>query len=47
MAIIIPNTPAGRRKLWGNGRGDRIRTCDLWTPRPALYQAELRPVVCT
>ena len=25
------------------GRGDRIRTCDLWTPRPALYQAELRP----
>ena len=25
------------------GRGDRIRTCDFYTPSVALYQAELRP----
>lgn len=24
-------------------RGDRIRTCDIRLPKPALYQAELRP----
>src|SRR5262245_37562363 len=24
------------------GRSDKIRTCDLWLPKPALYQAELR-----
>ena len=32
---------------WGAGvkfnRGDRIRTCDIRLPKPALYQAELRP----
>jgi hypothetical protein len=27
----------------GNGRGDRIRTCDLVVPNHALYQAKLRP----
>ena len=27
-----------------NGREDRIRTCDIWYPKPALYQAELLPV---
>ena len=27
----------------GNGRGDRIRTCDLYVPNVALYQAKLRP----
>src|SRR6187455_857148 len=27
----------------GDGRGDRIRTCDLSVPNRALYQAELRP----
>ena len=27
-----------------SGRGDRIRTCDIWFPKPALYQAELLPV---
>ena len=27
----------------GNGRGDRIRTCDLFTPSEARYQAALRP----
>src|SRR3970040_2879604 len=25
------------------GRGDRIRTCDLYVPNVALYQAELHP----
>jgi hypothetical protein len=25
------------------GRGDRIRTCDLYVPNVALYQAKLRP----
>jgi hypothetical protein len=28
-----------------NGRGDRIRTCDLVVPNHALYQAKLRPEV--
>ena len=27
----------------GSGRGDRIRTCDLFTPSEARYQAALRP----
>ena len=27
-----------------NGRGDRIRTCDICVPNAALYQAELLPV---
>ena len=27
-----------------NGRGDRIRTCDLLVPNQALYQAKLHPV---
>ncbi len=26
-----------------NGRGDRIRTCDICVPNAALYQAELLP----
>ena len=26
-----------------NGRGDRIRTYDLYVPNVALYQAKLRP----
>jgi hypothetical protein len=26
------------------GRGDRIRTCDIYVPNVALYQSELRPV---
>src|ERR1043165_4157709 len=26
-----------------NGRGDRIRTCDLLVPNQALYQAKLHP----
>ena len=25
------------------GRGDRIRTCDFYLPKVALYQAELHP----
>jgi hypothetical protein len=25
------------------GRGDRIRTCDLYVPNVALYQTELHP----
>src|SRR5690606_37675709 len=25
------------------GRGDRMRTCDLYVPNVALYQAELHP----
>ena len=27
----------------GNGRDDRIRTCDVLVPNQVLYQAELRP----
>ena len=27
-------------------RGDMIRTCDLFAPNEALYQAELHPVWC-
>ena len=26
-----------------DGRGDRIRTCDFYLPKVALYQAELHP----
>jgi hypothetical protein len=26
-----------------NGRGDRIRTCDIYVPNVALYQSELHP----
>ena len=29
-----------------NGRGDRIRTCDICVPNAALYQAELLPADC-
>lgn len=29
--------------LSANGRGDRIRTCDLLVPNQALYQAKLHP----
>ena len=29
--------------MFGNGRGDRIRTCDLYVPNVALYQTELHP----
>ena len=32
-------------KKTSNGRGDRIRTCDLVVPNHALYQAKLRPGV--
>ena len=34
-----------RFSLLENGRGDRIRTCDLFTPSEARYQAALRPDV--
>src|SRR4051812_34396295 len=30
-----------------DGRGDRIRTCDLYVPNVALYQAKLRPDIFT
>ena len=33
-----------RKPLRINGRGDRIRTCDIYVPNVALYQSELRPV---
>ena len=29
-----------------DGRGDTIRTCDLFVPNEALYQAEAHPVIC-
>ena len=33
--------------LENNGRDDRIRTCDLFTPSEARYQAALHPdLVC-
>ncbi len=28
------------------GRGDRIRTCDIYVPNVALYQSELHPESC-
>src|ERR1700692_2115206 len=34
------------KKIWRpkiNGRGDRIRTCDIYVPNVALYQSELHP----
>jgi hypothetical protein len=35
---------AGEKPNEINGRGDRIRTCDIYVPNVALYQSELRPV---
>lgn len=33
----------GSHSRKGAGREDRIRTCDIRLPKPALYQAELLP----
>jgi hypothetical protein len=30
-----------------SGRGDRIRTCDIYVPNVALYQSELHPAFRT
>ena len=32
-----------KRRPISNGRGDRIRTYDPWTPRPVRYQTAPRP----
>ncbi len=32
-----------RNGPWFYGRGDRIRTCDIYVPNVALYQSELHP----
>jgi hypothetical protein len=42
---LQPSRPDNKLLIWisKNGRGDRIRTCDLLLPKQALYQAELRP----
>src|SRR5690606_18252989 len=37
------NRPRGRFLRVTFGRGDRIRTCDLYVPNVALYQTELHP----
>ena len=42
LRVLISQAFALFRKL--NGRGDRIRTCDICVPNAALYQAELLPV---
>jgi hypothetical protein len=31
------------RREPADGRGDRIRTCDIYVPNVALYQSELHP----
>src|SRR5690606_13187612 len=36
-------TRKGGQLLDSIGRGDRIRTCDLYVPNVALYQTELHP----
>ena len=36
-------TPPGGGVVVWIGRGDRIRTCDFYLPKVALYQAELHP----
>lgn len=36
------NSPSITERL-GNGRGDKIRTCDILLPKQTLYQAEPRP----
>ena len=38
-----PNKKTTQGRLLLSGRGDRIRTCDLFTPSEARYQAALRP----
>ena len=37
------NARARRAFFMPVGRGDRIRTCDFYLPKVALYQAELHP----
>ena len=41
---LLSQHEAGEKPLRINGRGDRIRTCDIYVPNVALYQSELRPV---
>ncbi len=31
-------------QVWKNGRGDRIRTCDLVVPNDARYQLRYTPI---
>src|ERR1700733_2130796 len=35
--------PSARLGPFEIGRGDRIRTCDIYVPNVALYQSELHP----
>jgi hypothetical protein len=44
--LARPNAPSieDGKNFWKiNGRGDRIRTCDIYVPNVALYQSELHP----
>ena len=45
QSISQPPATKNRREagFWSSGRGDRIRTCDLYVPNVALYQTELHP----
>ena len=36
-------TPRHLRLLFGNGRGDRVRTCGILVPNQALYQTGATP----
>jgi hypothetical protein len=39
----INRYPSVRNGPKSIGRGDRIRTCDIYVPNVALYQSELHP----
>ena len=42
-ALSLSYTADGDTRIESYGRGDRTRTCDLYVPNVALYQAELHP----
>ncbi len=37
------NRPSEKKEKLENGRGDRIRTCDILLPKQARYRAALLP----
>ena len=43
FAIKTHEAPAAFTTRASNGRGDRIRTCDILVPNQARYQAALLP----
>src|ERR1700727_2768057 len=43
LVHLEPQAGEGGKTPKISGRGDRIRTCDIYVPNVALYQSELHP----